>query len=119
LRRLGRTYPIAISMSLTEGASLQRGSRQSRHDGGTDHERLRNGTRDKRRRVVHAQFYPVERRPENDAMVPSAIAMMEDAVEDRLSMSDLGRKLGVSSDKLERAFQPELDTCSEYLLPKL
>lgn len=54
-----------------------------------------------------------------DELVLSAIAMMEDAVEDRLSMSDLGRKLGVSSDKLERAFQPELDTCSEYLLPKL
>jgi transcriptional regulator GlxA family with amidase domain len=45
-----------------------------------------------------------------DELVLSAVAIMEDAVEDRLGMSDLARRLGVSPDKLERAFQLELDT---------
>jgi transcriptional regulator GlxA family with amidase domain len=45
-----------------------------------------------------------------DELVLSAVAIMEDAVEDRLGMSDLARRLGVSPDKLERAFQQELDT---------
>jgi transcriptional regulator GlxA family with amidase domain len=42
-------------------------------------------------------------------LVLSAIAIMEDAVEERLSMSDLAARLGVSSDKLERSFRSELD----------
>jgi transcriptional regulator GlxA family with amidase domain len=42
-------------------------------------------------------------------LVLSAIAIMEDAVEQRLSMSELARKLGVSSDKLERSFRSELN----------
>ena len=41
-------------------------------------------------------------------LVLSAIAIMEDAVEERLGMSDLARRLGVSSDKLERSFRAEL-----------
>jgi len=41
-------------------------------------------------------------------LVLSAIAIMEDAVEERLGMSDLARRLGVSSDKLERRFRTEL-----------
>lgn len=45
-----------------------------------------------------------------DELVLSAVAIMEDAVEDRLSMSQLARRLGVSPDKLERAFQRELET---------
>jgi transcriptional regulator GlxA family with amidase domain len=43
-------------------------------------------------------------------LVLSAIAIMEDAVEERLSMSDLASRLGVSSDKLERSFRVELRT---------
>lgn len=45
-----------------------------------------------------------------DEFVLSAVAIMEDAVEDRLSMSELARRLGGSTDKLERAFQLELNT---------
>lgn len=45
-----------------------------------------------------------------DELVLSAVAIMEDAVEDRMSMADLARKLKVSADKLERAFRAELDT---------
>src|SRR5690606_29923686 len=45
-----------------------------------------------------------------DELVLSAVAIMEDAVEDRLSMAGLARQLGISPDKLERAFQAELDT---------
>jgi transcriptional regulator GlxA family with amidase domain len=41
-------------------------------------------------------------------LVLSAIAVMEDAVEERLAMSDLARALGVSSDRLERSFRSEL-----------
>jgi transcriptional regulator GlxA family with amidase domain len=44
---------------------------------------------------------------QND-LVLSAIAIMEDAVEERLSMSELAERLGVSSDKLERSFRSEL-----------
>ena len=43
-----------------------------------------------------------------DELVLSAIAIMEDAVEERLSMSELAMRLGVSSDKLERSFRSEL-----------
>lgn len=45
-----------------------------------------------------------------DELVLSAVAIMEDAVEDRLSMTQLAQRLGISSDKLERAFQLELGT---------
>ena len=41
-------------------------------------------------------------------LVLSAIAVMEEAVEERLRMVDLGVRLGVSADKLERAFHAEL-----------
>ncbi|KAA3441803.1 AraC family transcriptional regulator [Mesorhizobium sp. SARCC-RB16n] len=41
-------------------------------------------------------------------LVLSAIAIMEDAVEERLGMAELTAKLGVSSDKLERSFRSEL-----------
>jgi transcriptional regulator GlxA family with amidase domain len=43
-----------------------------------------------------------------DELVLSAIAIMEDAVEERLAMTDLAARLGVSSDRLERAFRAEL-----------
>ncbi|TGT62285.1 helix-turn-helix domain-containing protein, partial [bacterium M00.F.Ca.ET.159.01.1.1] len=42
-------------------------------------------------------------------LVLSAIAIMEDAVEERLGMAELTAKLGVSADKLERSFRSELD----------
>ncbi|MBS3651265.1 GlxA family transcriptional regulator [Pseudaminobacter sp. 19-2017] len=45
-----------------------------------------------------------------DELVLGAVAIMEDAVEDRLSMIDLARRLGISSDKLERAFRREVKT---------
>jgi transcriptional regulator GlxA family with amidase domain len=41
-------------------------------------------------------------------LVLSAIAVMEEAVEERLRMVDLGVRLGVSADKLERAFHAEV-----------
>lgn len=41
-------------------------------------------------------------------LVLSAIAIMEDAVEERLAMADLATRLKVSIDKLERSFQREL-----------
>src|SRR4051812_35142800 len=41
-------------------------------------------------------------------LVLSAIAIMEDAVEERLGMAELTARLGVSSDKLERSFRSEL-----------
>ena len=40
-----------------------------------------------------------------DELVLSAIAIMEEAVEERLRMADLAAGLGVSTDKLERAFR--------------
>jgi transcriptional regulator GlxA family with amidase domain len=43
-----------------------------------------------------------------DQLVLTAVAIMEDAVEERLSMAELARRLKISSDKLERAFQLEL-----------
>jgi transcriptional regulator GlxA family with amidase domain len=43
-----------------------------------------------------------------DELVLSAIAIMEDAVEERLAMSDLAARLRVSPDKLERSFRSEL-----------
>ncbi len=41
-------------------------------------------------------------------LVLSAIAIMEDAVEERFSMTHLATRLGVSPDKLERSFRSEL-----------
>jgi transcriptional regulator GlxA family with amidase domain len=41
-------------------------------------------------------------------LVLSAIAIMEEAVEERLAMSDLADRLGVSPDRLERSFAGEL-----------
>jgi transcriptional regulator GlxA family with amidase domain len=41
-------------------------------------------------------------------LVLAAIAIMEDAVEDRLSIADLAARLRVSADKLERSFRSEL-----------
>src|SRR5262249_4749286 len=43
-----------------------------------------------------------------DQLVLSAIAVMEEAVEERLRMADLAVRLGVSADKLERVFQSEV-----------
>jgi transcriptional regulator GlxA family with amidase domain len=43
-----------------------------------------------------------------DDLVLSAVAMMEDAIEDVLRVNDLANRLRVSSDKLERAFKAEL-----------
>lgn len=43
-----------------------------------------------------------------DELVLSAIAVMEDAVGERLAMPDLAVRLGVSCDKLERSFRAEL-----------
>lgn len=43
-----------------------------------------------------------------DELVLAAIAIMEDAVEERLGMADLASRLNVSSDKLERSFRREL-----------
>ena len=40
-------------------------------------------------------------------LVLSAIAIMEEAVEERLRMADLAERLGVSRDKLERVFRSE------------
>lgn len=45
-----------------------------------------------------------------DELVLSAVALMEDAVEDRLEMAELARRLEVSADTLERAFRGELGT---------
>lgn len=41
-------------------------------------------------------------------LVLSAIAVMEEVVEERLRMTDLTLRLGVSADKLERAFRDEV-----------
>lgn len=43
-----------------------------------------------------------------DELVLSAIAIMEDAVEERLGMADLAARLRISPDKLERSFRREL-----------
>ncbi len=43
----------------------------------------------------------------HDELVLSAIAIMEDEVEDRLSIADLAGRLGISADKLERSFRGE------------
>ena len=45
-----------------------------------------------------------------DELVLSAVSIMEDTVEERLAMTDLARRLNVSSDKLERSFRLELRT---------
>jgi transcriptional regulator GlxA family with amidase domain len=45
-----------------------------------------------------------------DQLVLSAVAIMEDSVEERLTMPALAERLGISPDKLERAFQAELKT---------
>lgn len=45
-----------------------------------------------------------------DELVLAAVAVMEDEVEDRLSMPGLAGRLGVSADTLERAFRRELET---------
>jgi transcriptional regulator GlxA family with amidase domain len=44
-----------------------------------------------------------------DELVLAAVAIMEDAVEERLSMAELARRLKISPDRLERAFQHELN----------
>ncbi|HEV7254659.1 MAG TPA: GlxA family transcriptional regulator [Mesorhizobium sp.] len=43
-----------------------------------------------------------------DRLVLSAVAIMEDSVEERLTMPELAQRLEISPDKLERAFQAEL-----------
>lgn len=43
-----------------------------------------------------------------DELVLSALAIMEDEVEERLAIADLARRLGVSPDRLERAFRAAL-----------
>ncbi|WP_429232462.1 helix-turn-helix domain-containing protein [Inquilinus ginsengisoli] len=45
-----------------------------------------------------------------DELVLSAIAIMEEAVEDRLRMTGLADRLGVSADRLERAFRAAAGT---------
>lgn len=51
-----------------------------------------------------------------DELVLSAIATMEDTVEERLAMGDLALRLQVSPDKLERSFRRELKILAERLL---
>lgn len=43
-------------------------------------------------------------------LVLSAVAVMEEAVEERLRMADLAAKLGVSADKLERLFRSQVES---------
>lgn len=43
-----------------------------------------------------------------DELVLAAIGLMEETVEERLSVAEIARRLNVSLDKLERAFQQEL-----------
>ncbi|MGO4842333.1 helix-turn-helix domain-containing protein, partial [Rhizobiaceae sp. 2RAB30] len=61
------------------------------------------------RSSVDRRLMPVRLRTGvRDELVLSAIAVMEDAVEERLAMSQLAIGLKVSADRLERAFQAEL-----------
>lgn len=61
------------------------------------------------RSSVDRKLMPVRLRTGvRDELVLSAIAVMEDAVEERLAMSQLAVRLKVSPDRLERAFQVEL-----------
>lgn len=61
------------------------------------------------RSSVDRKLMPVRLRTGvRDELVLSAIAVMEDAVEERLAMSQLAIRLKVSADRLERAFQAEL-----------
>ena len=43
-----------------------------------------------------------------DELVLSAVAIMEDTIEDRISVPDLAGRLGISLDRLERAFRAEV-----------
>lgn len=61
------------------------------------------------RSSVDRRLMPVRLRTGvRDELVLSAIAIMEDAVEERLAMSQLAARLKVSADRLERAFRAEL-----------
>lgn len=61
------------------------------------------------RSSVDRRLMPVRLRTGvRDELVLSAIAVMEDAVEERLAMSELAMRLKVSPDRLERAFRAEL-----------
>jgi transcriptional regulator GlxA family with amidase domain len=61
------------------------------------------------RSSVDRRLMPVRLRTGvRDELVLSAIAIMEDEVEGRLSIAGLARRLGVSDDRLERAFRAEL-----------
>lgn len=61
------------------------------------------------RSSVDRKLMPVRLRTGvRDELVLSAIAIMEDAVEERLAMSALAAQLNVSADRLERAFRAEL-----------
>lgn len=63
------------------------------------------------RSSVDRKLMPVRLRTGvRDELVLSAIAIMEDEVEERLGILALARRLGVSSDKLERSFRAELAT---------
>ena len=54
-----------------------------------------------------------------NALVLSAIAIMEDEVEQRLGMAALAVRLGVSADRLERSFSAELGVSPKTLYSKL
>ncbi|MCR4265046.1 GlxA family transcriptional regulator [Nitratireductor sp. ZSWI3] len=61
------------------------------------------------RSSVDRQLMPVRLRTGvRDELVLSAIAIMEEEVEERLAMSRLAARLKVSADRLERAFRAEL-----------
>ncbi len=61
------------------------------------------------RSSVDRRLMPVRLRTGvRDELVLSAIAIMEEEVEGRLAIAALAHRLGVSNDRLERAFQTEL-----------
>lgn len=61
------------------------------------------------RSSVDRKMMPVRLRTGiRNELVLSAVAIMEDAVEQRLSMVELARRLKISPDRLERAFRREL-----------
>lgn len=72
------------------------------------------------RSSVDRRLMPVRLRTGvRDELVLSAIAIMEDAVEERLAMSQLAIRLKVSADRLERAFRAELGVSPNSYYRKL
>ena len=58
------------------------------------------------RSSVDRKMMPLRLTGVRDELVLSAIAIMEDAVEERLAMTDLAAKLKVSADKLSAVSTP-------------